>query len=353
MPPEPTTNNARRMSAVPVAGLAVCAFLAAAATGLAALIQRLPEPASLFPASPVLFALAAGVLLAPIARKRNHWQSGLEVACGPLLRLAVMLIGLRLGLGELFQLGLGALPLVLAVIGIAGGGILVLGRLTGVPRRLAALLAVGSAICGVSAIAALAPAIRARPEETAYAVACIAGIGLVATLVYPFALHAWLPDAHAIGTAMGAAIYDTAQVTGAALLHEQIFGSETTLGAASVTKLMRNLGMLAVIPLLAWMVNRAEPAAGTRPAFPLFVLGFVGFSALRTVVDWTAAGDSAAWEALLEIAGRISAFGFAMALAALGMRTDLSGLAGLGWRPAAITVLTAMVILALAVAWLR
>lgn len=317
---------------------ATAAAVAMAATSTLAL---LPGPVAGLPVSPIAVAILVGLGLAGVARDRPGWATGLSVATGPLLKLAVMLIGLRLSLGQLGSLGVQALPLVAGAL-LSGLGLAwLLGRLLGIGAKLTALLAVGAAICGVSAIAAIAPALKPRQEETAYALACVAVFGLVATLLYPVVLGFWWPEGQQAGLVLGAAIHDTAQVTAAALMLEQALGNPTVLAAATVTKLLRNLSMLLVIPAVTWWVMRAEPAASQRPAFPLFIIGFLAMAAVRSAGD-ALLPESAAWRTFLDSAGHTSAFLFAMAVAAIGMGIRIDTLRKLGPRPAIVAVLTAL-----------
>ena len=319
----------------------VVAAIALAATAVPPALALLPRPLADLPLSPIIIAVLLGMALAGVARKSPAWTPGLKLATGPLLRFAVMLIGLRLSLGELGSLGLQALPLAASAL-LAGLGLAwLLGRMLGIGAKLTALLAVGSAVCGVSAIAATAPALKSRPEETAYALACVALFGLAATILYPWLLGAWLPDAGQVGLVLGAAIHDTAQVTAAALMFEQTFGHPEVVAAAAVTKLLRNLSMLVVIPAVVWWALRHEPAEQARPAFPWFIVGFLALAAVRSAGD--ALGEqSGLWQSVLDAASLLSAFLFATAIAAIGMGMRVAALRALGAKPAIAAFLTAM-----------
>jgi uncharacterized integral membrane protein (TIGR00698 family) len=323
-------------SALP--GVVVTAAIALLAVAAPAVVVRLPDPVSGLVPSPILVAILLGLATAGVARKHPEWEAGLKLATGPLLKLAVMLIGLRLSVGLLGGLGAQALPLVLAALAAGLGLAWLLGHLLGVGFRLTALLAVGSAICGVSAIAATAPALKAPPEETAYALACVALIGLAATLLYPWLLGTWLSDGWQIGLVLGATIHDTAQVTAAALMLEQSSGQPGVLSAAVVTKLLRNLSMLFVIPAVVGWALREGATAAARPAFPWFIGGFVALAAVRSAGD-ALAGESEAWVMLPAAASHASAFLFAMAIAAIGMGIRVAELRALGVKPAIVACL--------------
>jgi uncharacterized integral membrane protein (TIGR00698 family) len=329
----------------------VAAILAVVATWLPQALGMVPALSGL-PVSPVLVAILLGLALAGAARERPGWAPGLKLSAGPLLKFAVMLIGLRLSLVELGVLGVQAIPLVIGALVTGLGLALLLGRMLGVGRKLTALLAVGSAICGASAIAASAPALRPKPEETAYALACVALFGLAATILYPWLLQAWMGDARLVGLVLGAAVHDTAQVTAAAILHEQTFGSSETVAAATVTKLLRNLSMMVVIPWIVWWGLRGERRDGAETHFPLFVLGFVGFAALRSAGD-ALVGAEPWWQASIHAGGKVSAFLFAMAMAAIGMQIRVAALRALGARPALVALLTALGMGAVAIGLVR
>ncbi len=327
-------------------GLLIAAAVALMATAVPAVLERAPEALARLPISPILVAILLGLLLAAPAQRRPAWGPGLSLAAGPWLKFAVMLIGLRLSLVDVGVLGLQAVPLVLGAL-VSGLGLAwLLGRLLGLERNMTALLAVGSAICGASAIAATAPALKPRPEQTAYALACVALFGLAATVLYPWLLESgvfgpWLGDPRAVGLVLGAAVHDTAQVTAAALLHEQAYGQSGTVAAATVTKLLRNLSMLVVIPAVIWWALRGQTNAAQRPGFPLFILGFLLLAGVRSAGDLLFA-EAAAWQTLLSVAAAASAFLFAMAMAAIGMGIRLGALGTLGARPAVLALLTAV-----------
>ena len=136
---------------------------------------------------------------------------------------------LLLSLSALAGIGLAALPVVLLAVASAFGLVHLLARAMGVSRRLGTLIAVGTAICGNSAVAAVGPAIGAKDDEMAYAVGCVTLFGLIALLVYPFASLAGFGDLRLAGLFLGTAIHDTAQVASAGMLAAQVAGSPDVL----------------------------------------------------------------------------------------------------------------------------
>src|SRR5262249_47541323 len=147
------------------------------------------------------------------------------------------------------------------------------------------LIAVGTSICGVSAIVATGPVIDAEEDEISYSVACITLFGMLALFLYPFLAHLiFAGDARLAGLFLGTSIHDTAQVAGAGLIYQQQFHAPEALNAATVIKLVRNLCMAGVIPLMAVLYRRSTgTSAGRQPwhqVVPLFVLGFVALATL-------------------------------------------------------------------------
>lgn len=355
------------MTYAPLPGLALAAALAAAATLLAGWIGVDLLGYARTPVSPVLVAVLLGLAMRNSVCVPSIAAPGLRVAMGTVLRISVALLGIRLSLAAAGATGLLALPLVTVTIATAIFLVTRLTRVLALPRRLGILIAVGTAICGITAIVATAPVIGAEEDETSYAVATIALFGMLALLVYPFVAHAAFDDAHAAGLFLGTAIHDTSQVAGAGLAYAQQFGAPLALETATVTKLIRNLSMIAVVPLLGLAYRRGEagiaPAhAGTtgvaeagaatatpteprsgragrtrRDIVPLFIIGFVAMTALRTLGDVGARPfgvlDPAAWAAVVAVTERASEIGLLLAMAAVGLGTDLTRIRRLGLRP--------------------
>jgi uncharacterized integral membrane protein (TIGR00698 family) len=229
-------------------------------------------------------------------------------------------------------------------------------RAFGLPRRLAILVAVGTAICGNSAIAATAPVIGADENETSYAVGTITLFGLLALFAYPFAAHLLFDgDARLAGLFLGTAIHDTAQVAGAGLLYAQQYGASEALDTATVTKLVRNLFMLAVIPLIALQQRRSKPPKISarrlplRQAVPFFVVGFAAMALVRTLGDLGAKPfggllDASAWTGAIDLVSASSTWSLAVAMAGIGLSTRLRQLRSLGLQPLAAGLAAALTV---------
>jgi uncharacterized integral membrane protein (TIGR00698 family) len=261
---------------------------------------------------------------------------GLKFAAERLLRLGIVLLGAKLSVQQIAGIGLPAAAIIAVTMAAALTIVLVLSRLARVDTRLAVLLAVGAAVCGNSAVVATAPVISARTRDVAYAVATVTLFGTIAVFVYPLIGHtAQLGDA-VFGLWAGIAINDTSQVVAASAAY-----SPGAFEVATVVKLIRNTLMAPLLVAIAWIWSRrtgssGDTAAGLRRAVPLFVLGFLALSALRSVgvIDaGLAAGLETAARSLILVA-----------LAAVGLNVRVEELRSVGPRPLLIGLGAALAI---------
>jgi uncharacterized integral membrane protein (TIGR00698 family) len=296
-------------------------------------------------AVPAVPMLTAAVVLGVAAahapwlrdRVRGGCRPGLTLAAKRLMRLGVVLLGLRLSLADVLGVGWWTVAMVLGVVAATFGGTWWLGRRLGLPGDQPVLVAAGYAICGASAIGAVAAVRDSDEDDAAPSVALVTLCGTLAIAVLPL-LHGplGLSDAQ-FGRWVGAGVHDVGQVVAAA----QTAGPGA-LGEAVLVKLMR-VALLA--PLVAAMVlvarRRGRGAAEGRrpPLVPLFVAGFLAMVALRTT-GWLPAP-------VLEAAGTGQELLLAAALFGLGGAVHLPTLSRTGARVAALG-LTAWVLVAAA-----
>ncbi len=246
-------------------GLILAAALAAVSMWLSDVIGLQLLNLETSPVSAVMTAIVLGLIISNVVRLPAWLTPGLSFAVGKVLRLGIIFLGIRLSLTEIARLGALGVPIVLGCILAALAFTLLLARLMGLPGKLATLIAVGTSICGVSAIVATGPAIDSREEEVAYAVSVITVFGIIATVAYPYLANAiFAGDPTRAGLFLGTAVHDTSQVTGAALLYAEVYARPAALNVAVVTKLVRNIFMALVIPFMAYAYSRnaAEAEAG-------------------------------------------------------------------------------------------
>ena len=303
------------------------------------------------PISATLVAIVLGMLVRNLTNFSPVFLPGVSFSLKRILRLGIVLLGIRLSLVDLGTFGASAVPVALITVSAALVLTTWLGARVGVPRRLGTLVAVGTGVCGTTAIMATAPAIGAKDDEVCYAVACITLFGLAAMIVYPFAAH-WIFDGRTvpIGVFLGTSVHDTAQVAGAGLVYQQFFGQSGALEVATVTKLVRNLGMLLVIPLMCvWYRRHGVDAASAQPWYrmvPLFVIGFALMSALRTAGDavHTNWARPWLWDGFVAHMALTATFSLTIAMAAVGLGTNLATLRDTGWRPLMVGLLSALMV---------
>ena len=282
-------------------------------------------------------ALALGLLLGAIAVLRAWSLPGATLAARYALRIGITLLGARLTVAQLLATGGSSVVAIVVTVTSA----LVLGtwlaRRLGLVPPLSALITVGMAICGNSAILALSPIIRAQHRETAYAVSTITIFGLIGVLLLPIAGHVLgLTDA-AFGTWAGLAVNDTAQVVATGYAFSPPAGD-----VATVVKLTRNLAILPVLLGATWWATRLDAEGAGRAsatswialvgrAVPWFVVGFVVFATLRSVglLD----GRLPIGGSIADLCSTLAALCILIALAGVGLATDIRAMLGVGARP--------------------
>jgi len=322
-------------------GTSLALLLALLSSRLALWLGSAPMKVAI-PASPVVIAIALGIAISTLTKLDKRFYPGLMFSQCRILQLGVTLLGIRLSFSELATIGLNSLPLIALCICSALILVNILGKRLRVSRALTALIAAGTSICGATAIMTAAPIIGARNHEVSYAIACITFFGIIATLAYPVGAH-WLfdGDAQRIGLFLGTAVHDTAQVVGAGMIYQNLYGTEQVLDAATVTKLVRNLAMLIVIPALSIMFRKNNSTEGRRlhwaSLVPVFIVGFVVMSLLRTAGDLRMGPLSLLsidqWNTGVEMLKHAAEYCLLIAMAAIGLNTKLSGIIEIGFKP--------------------
>ncbi len=307
------------------------------------------------PVSAIMLAIIIGMVLCNLVALAQRAGAGLKFCSTTILRIGIMLLGFRLSLLSAGKFTLVALPFV--VVAIAAGLAVVggAGRRLGLSRSLGGLIAVGTSICGATAIVATAPLIRARESEVSYAIACITVFGVAAMFFYPILAHGFFAGSPELaGLFLGTSIHETAQVAGAGMMYQEQYGAPVALDIATVTKLVRNLCMIAVIPLAGILFGAArEPgeARGWRAYLgmvPWFVAGFALCSGLRTLGD---AGDQAFgilepqdWQFAVGILRLGAETLLLIAMAAVGLNSSFAGIRRIGLRPFLLGLVAAAVV---------
>lgn len=277
-------------------GVVLVMMLAVAGSFLANWIGKQALGFERSPLSPVLLAVVLGLIIRNLAGLPKAYEKGLRLCLRFILRFGVALLGLKLSISAVGKIGLNALPIVVVCILVAIVAVSWLSKLVNVPSRLGNLIAVGTSICGVSAVIAAGTATRADEDEISYSVAVITLFGVTALFTYPFLAH-WLFNGNPeqIGLFLGTAIHDTSQVAGVALMYQLYYDSPVTLEIAATTKLVRNLFMGLVIPIMALVHYKRQAVVSTAKVpipwlkwsqwIPTFLIGFIALAAFRSIGD--------------------------------------------------------------------
>ena len=246
----------------------------AAATGVAFAVH------ALLPAvNPSTVAVVLGALAVNMGLHRPALHVGTHVASHRFLRLAVVLLGLQLGLKQLLDLGPRGALVVLSTVAITFTGTRLLGRLLGVPAARTLLVATGFSICGASAVAAMEEVAGGDEDDTAVAVALVTLCGSLAILLLPLLRQPLGLNPAAFGSWVGASVHDVGQTVATA---NRVPGALTT---AVVVKLSRVVLLAPLVAGTSVVLRRRNPATATErrpPLLPLFVAGFLAAIAVAS-----------------------------------------------------------------------
>ncbi|WP_339914402.1 putative sulfate exporter family transporter [uncultured Brevundimonas sp.] len=318
-------------------------------TGLALAVQALEF--SLFGRAwieGIVLAILIGAAIRSVWTPSAALRPGIEFSARTLLEIAVVLLGASVSAATVIAIGPGLLAGTALIVAVAIGVSYGLGRLLRLPRRMSVLIASGNAICGNSAIAAVAPVIDADAEDVSAAIAFTAVLGVVVVLTLPL-LGALLRMPHVeYGVLAGLTVYAVPQVLAATMPVGAIATQSGTL-----IKLVRvlMLGPVCLGLALVMALRRragADPRSDTVrvPAVPIgrlvpwFVIGFLVMMAARSL-------GLIPISALPVMAGLATALTI-IAMAALGLSTDARAVARSGLRIAIVVTLSLVVLVGLA-----
>jgi uncharacterized integral membrane protein (TIGR00698 family) len=308
--PTPSVPAVRR-SLVPGLVLAGLGFLGA---------TRISDAAESIPL--IVAAVMTGAIIGNVGLTTAEAAPGLSFASKHVLRVGIVLLGLRLSLGDIVGLGIETLVVIVATVTLTFVTVQVIGRKLGLSPALSLLVASGFSICGNSAIASVNGIADAEEEEVAAAVGLVTLCGTAAIAVVP-ALGSLLGLSDVqLGVWTGASVQDTAQVIAVASA-----AGPSVLAVAAAVKLTR---VLFLAPIVAGVsISRrsdSAPSVGKRPPLvPLFVVGFLAAVTLRTTTMIP--------DAVLEVGSQASTYALAIGMVGLGTSVRLRALRRLGLRP--------------------
>ena len=290
------------------------------------------------PISTAMIAIVLGMFFGNVFKIRDSFQKGLDFTKEYILKFGIICLGIQLKPFEFLEFGKIAIPLIVICIISVLIVIKLLIKKLRIPTRMAYLISIGSTVCGTTAIMATAPVINANKNEVSYAIANITFFGILSMLIYPYFANFYFDsEPLLVGLFLGTSIHETSQVAAAGLIYEQQFNSPETLNVATVTKLIRNTFLIIMIPLFAFLYNRGgakEKNYSILSIFPYFVLGFVGMIILRNVGDQIFIFDHKSnWNEAIDIIKFFSKVFLTMAMAAIGLSTNLKDIRNMGYKP--------------------
>ena len=290
------------------------------------------------PISTAMIAILLGIFFGNIFKLRDGLQKGLDFTKEYILKLGIICLGIQLKPFEFLEFGIIAIPLIVICMISVLIVIKILIKKLKIPTRMAYLISIGSTVCGTTAIMATAPVIKANKNEVSYAIANITLFGILTMLIYPYFANLYFNgDSLLIGLFLGTSIHETSQVAAAALIYDQQFNSPETLNIATVTKLIRNTFLIIMIPLFALLYNRGltkEKSYSLLSVFPYFVLGFIGMIIFRNIGDQIFANEYYNnWSETINIIKFSSKIFLTMAMAAIGLSTNLTDIKSMGYKP--------------------
>jgi len=290
------------------------------------------------PISTAMIAILLGMLFGNIFQMRDNFVKGLDFTQSYILKLGIICLGIQLKPFEFLEFGAVAIPLIIICIVTVLIVIKLLIKKLKIPTRMAYLISIGSTVCGTTAIMATAPVIGAKKNEVSYAIANITLFGILSMLIYPyFANYYFDAEPMFVGLFLGTSIHETSQVAAAGLIYDQQFNSPETLNIATVTKLIRNTFLVIMIPLFAFLYNRnnvVKKNYSILAIFPYFVIGFVAMIILRNIGDQFFLNSyNNLWLETVDIIKSSSKVFLTMAMAAIGLSTNLRDLKSMGYKP--------------------
>ena len=280
-PGVPASRLARAAGIAP--GLALCLLLA----GFAIEVRNLSGLAAL---NPVVVALIVGIALRATLRLPAWLRPGTAFAVRPVLRAAIVLLGLQVTAEQLLSIGGGALALAFCSVALTVPFTIWLGRVLGVSTPLAQLIGTGTGICGASAIVAANQVVGGKQEDVAYALAVITLCGTAALLIFPALAPLLNLSPRAYGLWAGASIHEVVQAVGAAAA-----GGPIAVETGTITKLARVVLLApAVLALGAWVRRGAARGGHVKAPMPWFAFGFLAMVAVASsgLVPTAAIGGS-------------------------------------------------------------
>ncbi len=304
-------------------GLFVSVIIAIPATYLGKIFPVMGAP---------VIAIFMGMCLMPFLKNYRALDLGLTFTTKKILQTAVVLMGFSLSLNVILKNGMDSLPIIVSTITVALVSAFYLKKAFRIDGNTATLIGVGSSICGGSAIAATAPVINASDEEIAKSISVIFFFNVLAALTFPGLGKILHMTNFGFGLFSGTAINDTSSVMAAASIWDSLYRANT-LETATVVKLTRTLAIIPIVFILSIYIQRKniqdksktkETHFSLLKLIPIFLILFLLASLIATVGDLPLN--------FVHNTKTLSKFFITMAMASIGVKTNLVGLIKTGGK---------------------
>ena len=286
-----------------------------------------------------VIAILAGMVVALFLKNKAPFTPGIKFTSKKILQWAVILLGFGMDLHVVLSTGAQSLPIIVCTIATSLLIAWMLHKVMKIPGNISTLVGVGSSICGGSAVAATAPVIDADDEEVAQAISVIFFFNVLAAILFPpFGSLLGFDSAsgEAFGIFAGTAVNDTSSVTACASTWDSMWGlGSQTLDKAVTVKLTRTLAIIPITLVLALIRSRRARKAGgegtkvsLKSIFPFFILYFIAASVLTTILLGLGVPAN-----VFKPVKTLSKFFIVLAMAAIGLNTDIVKLVKTGGKP--------------------
>jgi uncharacterized integral membrane protein (TIGR00698 family) len=307
------------------AHLAPGLLLTVAIAGLAYALRQVPGVDTF---SPMILAILLGILFHNVVGTPARAKGGVAFSLRRILRLAIILLGLQLTASQVVAVGGMGIAIIVVTLAATFTLTKALGRVLGVERKLAELIAAGTSVCGASAVIATNTVTNGSDEDVAYAVACVTVFGTLSMFLYPVLGTLLHLDMHHYGLWAGSSIHEIAQVVAAAFQHGKEAGDFGTIAKLSRVMLLAPLVMTLGVIAVRRGARASGARAGKKAPMPWFVLGFIAMIGVNSLGVIPADATHAVTP--------VTTFLLTMALAAMGLETDIRKLKAKGMRPLAL-----------------
>ncbi|NLO89452.1 MAG: YeiH family protein [Clostridia bacterium] len=286
-----------------------------------------------------VFGIVIGIALKNTMQIPASMEAGINFTAKKILKGAIIVLGAGLSLGQVWKTGMESLSVMLCTLTAAYIAAFIFSKPLRVPENLTHLIGTGTAICGASAVAALAPVIEAEDSEIAYSISTVFFFNILAVLIFPTLGHVLGLNDYAFGLWSGTAVNDTSSAVAAGYIFSDKAGEYAT-----IVKLTRTTMIIPICLIYAAYIASKKRAqakqSGTNfsmaKLFPWFIFGFLGASLLNTAGLFN--------EAVVAGANWLGKFMIIMALAAVGLQADIKQMIKTGFRPIALGMIVWFVV---------